>query len=163
VALHRHSAKTRDAALRRLSTLNRLTAVGAVALALGFTAMAAAATPPRHAVPATVVATDSGATRSTAVAPADHVARHRRRHRHHRQAQATAGRHTTTAAPQGNTAPAPAPAPAPAQSAPRPAPAQPAPAPAPAQPAPAPAPAPVPAQPAPAPTPQPPVVVSGGS
>ena len=47
-----HAARARDAALRRLSVLNRLTAVGAVGLALGFTALAARATPPRHAAAA---------------------------------------------------------------------------------------------------------------
>ena len=45
----RHSAKSRDAALRRLSTLNRLAAVGAVCLTLAFTALAVRATPPQRA------------------------------------------------------------------------------------------------------------------
>ena len=57
MASPRHSAKSRDAALRRLSTLNRLAAVGAVCLTLGFTALAVQATPPQRAAAAVAPAT----------------------------------------------------------------------------------------------------------
>ncbi len=47
----------RNGALRRLTALNRLAAAGAVALVLGFTALAANATPPKHAATGAVVTT----------------------------------------------------------------------------------------------------------
>ncbi|HEU4974000.1 MAG TPA: hypothetical protein VFT50_02840 [Baekduia sp.] len=50
----------RDGALRRLAVLNRLAAVGAVVLVLGFTALAAQATPPRHQPAPVTAPTRSG-------------------------------------------------------------------------------------------------------
>jgi len=61
VAPHRHSPNSRDAALGRLAALKRLTAVGAVTLALGFTALAAQATPPRKTAHAAVTQTTAPA------------------------------------------------------------------------------------------------------
>jgi hypothetical protein len=106
---HHHAARTRDAALRRLSVLNRLTAVGAVGLALGFTAMAARATPPRHS--ATQVTTPAPAHRSAAAGQGDdHAGRHRS---HRRPAGGDDAPAQQSAAPAQAAAPVPAPAPAP--------------------------------------------------
>jgi hypothetical protein len=60
--------RARDGALRRLTALNRLAAAGTVALVLGFTALAAKATPPKHRAPTATVtrSTTSTAPDSTA-------------------------------------------------------------------------------------------------
>lgn len=72
------AARARDAALRRLSVLNRLLAVGAVVLVLGFAALAVAATPPRHIAATAQVphATSTATTPSTTKATTTH---HRKR------------------------------------------------------------------------------------
>lgn len=150
--LRRHAAiHARDGALRRLQALNRVAGVGSVALVLGFTALAAKATPPRHHTAGHAVAPvtrPAGAAGDTPALPASRddgpaVAVRVRHHHHHHHRSAAAVAASTSAA---------APAPAPAAAAAAPAPAQ----------TPAPA-ASTPAAPAPAPTTQPPVVISGGS
>lgn len=70
-------ASARDAGLRRLSALNRLAVAGAAVLALGFTALAAQATPAQrtatvaaHARVSTAQPAAPAQTQAPAVAPA---------------------------------------------------------------------------------------------
>lgn len=87
--------RARDAALRRLSALNRLAAAGSAALVLGFASLAAHATAAHSSGPgrAATGATDDRSVRRAAPAI------HRRHHRHHHRAQASAASAPMTAAP----------------------------------------------------------------
>jgi len=130
---HRDATRARDGALRRLSALNRLAVAGAVAMVLGFSAMAAKATPPRDhtATPVTTPATTGATPRAGQSSSDDRRAVHHAKYTHKRRHRPPA---TRPVAPAPTATPAPPPAQASAQPAP-----------------------------APAPTPQAPVAVSGGS
>jgi hypothetical protein len=136
------AVRARDAALRRLTALNWTAAILAMALVLGFAALAARATPVRHhARTAALAATEPKATVPNAsINRALVERRHRRAARRRREERAAL---SASAAPQQSS-------PAPRQSSPAPS----------YTPPPAPTYTP---PPAPAPTPAPPVVVSGGS
>lgn len=109
--------RARDGALRRLSALNRLAVAGAAAMVLGFTAMAAKATPPRHhaTAPITAPATPRPAAGAPQSSSDDRRAvRHHtykdKHHRHQRPRSQTASQVAPQPQPQ---IPAPAPTPQP--------------------------------------------------
>jgi len=103
--------RARDGALVRLRALNRLAVAGSVALVLGFTALAAKATPPRHPATASRAAASAPAPAVRRYAPSDDRAA-RRPHRHHDD-DTPAPRTAVAPAPRTAVAPAPAPQPTP--------------------------------------------------
>jgi hypothetical protein len=88
-------ARARDAALRRLSTLNRLAAAGSAALVLGFTSLAAHATAahPSGRGRTATGGTDAGRVRRAAPGV------HRRHHHRHQRRRAAPSAPITTAPP----------------------------------------------------------------
>jgi hypothetical protein len=129
------AVRARDAALRRLTALNWTAAILAMALVLGFAALAARATPVRHhARTAALAATEPKATVPNASINRALVERRRRRAARRRREE-RAALPASPAPQQSSPAPSYTPPPAPTYTPP----------------------------PAPAPTPAPPVVVSGGS